>query len=383
MMKNRGLIPVLLLWTAMTHFPACKLQKKPPGGGPEKRAENTLDPTVRQPVDRVGYTHTSMGISRVVAHAGFLEKEHLEATRIRLGLRPDSRFAAAISPHDDHVYAQRIYIHAYPYIKARHVILIGVAHKARNHAGCEGRLVFDSFRAWHGPYGEMPISPLREDLLHTLPDGDVLVSNEIHADEHSLEGMVPFLQHHNRTAVIVPILVPTMSWERLKALAARTAAALGGAMQNRGLALGEDVALLISSDSVHYGDEDWGGRTFDDFGTNGAGYDKAVARDLSLIHDHLTGTISLAGLEGFYRKVIAEDYHEYRITWCGRFSIPFGLATLVHLVSGQGAAAPRGDLLRYGTTLDPGRSDPGVPGLGVTARASLHHWVGFTSIGYR
>jgi hypothetical protein len=143
------------------------------------------------------------------------------------------------------------------------------------------------------------------------------------------------------------------------------------------------VALLISSDSVHYGDLDWGGRSYAEFGTDGAGYDQAVARDLGLIEDYLTGTITPLRAEGFYRQVVAEDCHEYRITWCGRFSIPFGLCTLAGLSEALGLEAPVGSLLRYGTTLDPGRSDPGVPDLGVTAEANLRHWVGFTSIAYR
>ncbi len=338
---------------------------------------------VRQPVDLVGYTHSAGGIATVVSHAAAAEAEELDAVRARLGLTDTTRLTAAISPHDDYAYAQQAYVHVYPYLQARHVILVGVAHRARNFPACEGKLVFDSFDAWHGPHGEVKISPLREALLQSLPAGDVFVSNELHSVEHSLEGMVPFLQHHNREAMVVPILAPYMEWERLVELAETTASALARAMRERGLSLGEDVALLISSDSVHYGDRNWGGKSFADFGTDGAGYDKAVARDLGLIDDHLTGAITVNGLEGFFRKVVAEDVHEYRITWCGRFSVPFGLAALIGLHSELGLPAPRGALLRYATTLDPGRSDPGVDGLGVTAGANLHHWVGFASIAYR
>lgn len=346
--------------------------------------QDAISPSnVRHPVDLVGYTHTAEGIAAVVEHAAEAEAAQLEEVRIRLGFEASTRLTAAISPHDDYAYAQRAYVHVYPYLKARHVILVGVAHKARNFPESEGKLVFDSFDAWSGPYGEVEISPLRAALLETLPASNVFVSNELHGVEHSLEGMVPFLQHHNRDAAIVPILAPYMEWDRLLDLADRTAHALAQTMKEKGLSLGDDVAILISSDSVHYGDCGWGGKTFADFGTDGAGYDKAVARDRSLIDDHLTGAISVAGLEDFFRKVVADDVHEYRITWCGRFSIPFGLATLAGIHSELGLPALRGDLLRYATTLDPGRSDPGVPGLGVTAGANLHHWVGFASIAYR
>jgi MEMO1 family protein len=191
------------------------------------------------------------------------------------------------------------------------------------------------------------------------------------------------MKHDHREVTIVPILVPCMSWERLVELADRTTRALSAAMKKRGLALGRDVAVLISSDSVHYGDRDWGGRSFAELGTNGAGYDKAVARDQGLIRDHLSGVLSCARIEGFYRKVVAEDYHDYRITWCGRFSIPFGLTLLHGLGRALEAGPVRGDALRYATTLDPGRTDPGVEGLGITAGASLRHWVGFCAVGYR
>jgi len=114
-----------------------------------------------------------------------------------------------------------------------------------------------------------------------------------------------------------------------------------------------------------------------------SGYEQAGARDHALIERHLLGPISLRRLEGLYHALVKEDFHEYRITWCGRFSIPFGLALLRQTAERLGQPRPGGVLLRYGTTLDPGRSDPGVEGLGVTAPAHLRHWVGFAAVGYR
>jgi AmmeMemoRadiSam system protein B len=339
---------------------------------------------VRLPVDLVGYTHSAAGIERVVAFALEAEKHRFAANNQLHGIGPDDPFVAGIAPHDDYQYAQQVYVHLFPHIRAPHVIAIGVAHKARDFPDLEGKLVFDSFDAWHGPYGEVPISPLRQDLLAALADtDDAVVDDELQTIEHSVEGMVPFLQHFNREAAIVPILVPYMSFERLAALADRTAGHLRAAMDRRGLVLGRDVAILISSDSVHYGDEGWGGKSFTDFGVDQAAYDRAVERDLSLIRDHLEGEPRLEELERLFRALVQEDFHEYRIAWCGRFSVPFGVALLAALPPATGLPAHRGVLLRYGTTLDPGRHDPGIEGLGVTATASLRHWVGFASIGYR
>ncbi|MBN2492889.1 MAG: AmmeMemoRadiSam system protein B [Planctomycetes bacterium] len=360
-----------------------------PGGletqqGTDGRAEEPGQASgIRLPHDTVGFTHSAAGIARVIAVMEAAERPELEATRRRLGIEPGTGFVGAISPHDDYQYAGQLYLHLYPYLRARHAVMIGVAHHARKHPEAEGKLVFDGFQQWHGPYSPVPISPLRAVVIEALPEADRLVSQEMHAGEHSLEAMVPFLQHYQREVSIVPILVPFMTWDRLEALAGRLAQGLAAAMKERSLALGRDVAVLISSDAVHYGDEDWGGRSFADFGTNGAAYDRAVSRDLALIRDHLTERVAIEKARNFYRAVVAEDCHEYRISWCGRFSIPFGLCLLNGLARELGPAHLRGDLLRYGTTLDPGRRDPGVEGLGVTARASLRHWVGFCSIGYR
>jgi len=196
--------------------------------------------------------------------------------------------------------------------------------------------------------------------------------------------LLPFLQHFNPDAEIVPILVPHMSWQRIDRLAEALAGTLADQMTKRGWILGEDLALLISNDCVHYGDDGWGGKAYADFGTDRAGYEKAVARDLRLINDNLEGALALERVERLFRSLVSKDDHrEYAITWCGRYSLPFGLACLHHLHEDLALSQPSGRLLRYGTTLDEGElplSDRGP--LGVTAPRSLRHWVGFCSIGF-
>ena len=329
------------------------------------------------------YAHSDLGIARVVERAMRLEQREVDATRQRLGLNDDLPYSTAITPHIGHLYGLRTYLHVMPFVRARHVVLIGVAHGAHAFPASEGRLVFDSHRAWTGPYGEVPVSPLRQELCDALPSADAWVSDALHASEHSLDAVIPFLQHFNREVEIIPVLVPYMSDDRLFALAERSAAALTEIMRCRGLQLGTDVALLISSDSVHYGDLGWRAGPYVDLGVSGAAYDRAVERDHRLIADYLTGQYSLAGLGSFYRELLHEDFHRYKIAWCGRFSVPFGLAVTLHLHAGLGLPPPRGDLLNYATTLDPGGSDPEVQGLHATVWANLRHWVGFCAIGYR
>jgi AmmeMemoRadiSam system protein B len=378
--KKRFMLPRLLVFTVLATVPACSAC----GGPTEPIPAAQADRHVRRPVDEVGYTHTAEGIAEVVEFALGAEQHRFAENNQLRGVGPDDVFAAGISPHDDYQYAQQVYAHLYPHIRASHVLVIGVAHKARDFPEVEGKLVFDSFDAWHGPYGDVEISPLRADLLEALePGGNAIVHDELQSIEHSVEGLIPWLQHFDRQVQIVSILIPYMSWERLAELADRTAAHLQRAMEQRGMILGRDVAILISSDSVHYGDEGWGGKDFADFGVDRQGYDRAVERDLNLVRDYLVDQVSRTKLEQLYRLLVQEDYHEYRITWCGRFSVPFGLAVLEALPTGTGKPHHDGVLLRYGTTLDPGRHDPGVEGLGVTAPASLRHWVGFVAIGYR
>jgi AmmeMemoRadiSam system protein B len=347
--------------------------------GPAAPAAPVPAGAIRRPVDPVGYTHSAAGIARVVAHARGLEWPALGGGAPATQGAP---FVGAIAPHDDYLYAQRVYAHVFPYLTARDVVVIGVAHQARDFPEVEGKLVFDSAAAWHGPYGPVPASPLRGALLDRLRD-NTIIHDRLQAVEHSVEGLVPFLQHHRRDVRIVPILVPYMSWERLAALVDRAGAALADVMRPQGLVLGRDVAILVSSDAVHYGDLGWGAKPHADFGVGADGYRRAVDRDLALIGEHLTGPAALPRLEGLYRKLVGDDFHEYRITWCGRFSVPFGVGLMARTAAGLGGPAPTGALLRYGTTLDPGRSDPGVSGLGVTAPATLRHWVGFAAIGYR
>lgn len=359
-------------------------------GGGGGAGHPTGERRVRQPVDPVGYTHTAEGIARVVDNATRLEVGPSEPGSRATVSAPELEQAvqgppllAAISPHDDYQYAQQVYVHVYPRIQAKDVILIGVAHKARDYPEVEGKLVFDSFDAWHGPYGDVPISPLRAELLAHLAPDDVVVHDQLQSVEHSVEALVPWLQHYDREVRIVSILVPYMSWPQLRELADHTSGALAEILTARKLELGRDVAVLISSDAVHYGDQDWGDKGYADFGVDQQGYQRAVDRDRSLIADYLVGEVSPAHLESFYHQLVEDDFHQYRITWCGRFSIPFGLALLRATTDRLGLPAPVGELLRYGTTLDPGRSDPGVAGLGVTAPANLHHWVGHAAIGYR
>ena len=105
-------------------------------------------------------------VQRIAAQDG----ARLETCSPGQGRIPADRWRMAIAPHDDYAYAGFMYPLVLRNVKARTVIIFGVAHKARQ-LGLEDQLVFDSFTHWSGPYGDIAVSPLREQIMARLPGG--------------------------------------------------------------------------------------------------------------------------------------------------------------------------------------------------------------------
>jgi len=338
---------------------------------------------VRGQMDAVGFVVTADQAEDVLTKALAAEKDGLAADRERLHLAPGQGVAAVVCPHDDHLYAARVYVHATQLVRAPRVVMIGVFHKARLW-NLSDRLVFDRFEAWHGPWGPVRVDEgLRREILDRMPAGDVVVSDAMHCREHSLEAIVPFLEYTDREVRIVPILVPYMGWDRMAELADHLSAALARAMKRHHWRLGKDVAVVISTDLTHYGPD------FDyaPFGTDVSAYEQGVARDRKLIRDHLEGPLRPERLRSLlYQLVDEKDVHRYLIPWCGRFSVPFGLETVRRTAERLRLPDPTGHLLRYGTSLSeaelPVSESTRREGLGYTAPSNLHHWVGYGAVAY-
>jgi len=336
---------------------------------------------VRGQLDTVGFVVGPAAAEEVVAAAVRLEQESLTEQDDRLGMALGDGFIGGVCPHDDHLYAGRVYVHLTERITAPRVLLIGVFHKARLW-DLKDRIVFDSFEAWHAPWEPMRVDPLRGELIAALPDDAYVIDNTMHCREHSLEALLPFLQRGHPERTIVPILVPYMGWDRLTEITDRLASAVAEIMKTNGWRLGRDLAIVISSDAVHYGPD------FDHapFGTDAEAYEQAIARDTGLARDHLEGPLDPNKLHGLLDTLIDPDDLSYRLPWCGRFSVPFGLELLRKIAADTGGGNPEGTLLRYGTSL----SEPELPvsaetrenGLGYTAPSNLHHWVGYAAVGY-
>jgi hypothetical protein len=78
-----------------------------------------------------------------------------------------------------------------------------------------------------------------------------------------------------------------------------------------------------------------------------------------------------------------DDWREYKWTWCGRYSVPFGMLAAWSLQQELGAPPLAGRILGYGTSIDTPRiAVDDLDGMGVTAPANLRHWVGYAAVGY-
>jgi len=359
--------------------------------------------------DTIGYATRPDQVEAIVAFADSIESARYLSNIAIFPKMSEGSMIGAICPHDDYLYAGHVYTHVMRKVRAPVAILFGVSHTARRR-NIQGKLIFDRFEAWKGPYGNSRISSLRESVIERLPKDLVLVSNEIHAEEHSLEAFIPFLQYYeihgqrddtiksgNRDrrvdaagsgdrrleVEILPILVSRLKGPLFDGAADTLAAVLFNEIRRREWKLGEDIVVLISADCVHYGDEKWGGRNYAPFGVGREGYGQGVAQDLEIVRSSLTGSLTRDHVTRFREQVERDDFQwPYKVTWCGVYSIPFGLSVMLSLRERGSEAAPEGFLLRYATSLEPGRFPIEIPGLGVTNINTLRHWVGYAAIGY-
>jgi len=334
--------------------------------------------------DTIGFAHLQRQIEAIVQRIAAQDGARLERILKDKRVAPGDRWRMAIAPHDDYAYAGYMYPLVLRNIAAPVIIIFGVAHKARQ-LGLEDQLVFDSFTHWAGPYGDIGVSPLRERIMARLPGASFRVSDEMQSIEHSVEAKLPFLQHYNRALEFVPILVPCMSFARMNEVASQLAGAIAWIMHEDHLEWGADITFVASTDAVHYGDEGWGGRNFATFGAGAEGYAKALAHEQQIMHDCFDGELEPDKVERFTRYTLADhDHREYKWTWCGRYSIPFGLLAAWHLQQLRRAPPLTGTILGYTTSLEDQRIRvDDLDGMGLTSTATLRHWVGYAAVGFR
>jgi len=334
---------------------------------------------IRPVVDTVGFSHLDWQTDSIVSRISTQFSDKLD----KAAQSEDVSWRAAICPHDDYAYASWLYPAVLKNLKAKTLFIFGVAHRARNY-NLENQIVFDSFDAWQGPYGPVKVSPLREKVMSQLSEDAYVVHDSMQIVEHSVESMIPFLQNQNKDVEIVSILVPYMPLSRIENISKQLAAAIQKVASEENLSWGKDYAILITSDAVHYGCEDWGGKNYDPLGCDTVAYEKAIEHEHEIIATCFDGELDGGKAEMFYGYTVKQDdFREYKWTWCGRYSVPMGLKIAWNLQQGSNAKALEGIPLGYETTI----SQEHVPvkdiRMGHTAIATIHHWVGFAAVGYK
>jgi len=124
----------------------------------EVRADMNIpsaDLTMRGQRDSVGFASRAVQMDRVWALAATPPEPE------SFGPLPAPGVAGVICPHDDYLYAGRVYRRVLPLVTARTVVLVGVFHRYRRF-GERDRLVFDPYRTWRTPDGPVPVAGLRE-----------------------------------------------------------------------------------------------------------------------------------------------------------------------------------------------------------------------------
>jgi len=292
----------------------------------------------------------------------------------RLGPSPAPGVLAALSPHDDYLYAGRVYRAVLPLVTAKTVVVVGVFHQYRKYR-VRDRIVFDPYPAWRTPDGPVPVSPLREALVAAMRPEEASRDAADHDAEHSIEAEVYWLRHINPAVEIVPVLAPATRVDRLEEIATHLAHALAKAMKERNLVLGKDVAIVISADAVHYG-PDFKHVPFGDGGIEA--YTKAVANDRTVLTRAIAGPLTVERARQLFGYFVdPSEPDTYRLSWCGRFSIPFGMVLLCETSKALGLAQPIGMPIAYATSVGSPELKVRGTGMGETAPANLYHFVGY------
>jgi MEMO1 family protein len=326
---------------------------------------------VRPVKDNVGYCWQRSQMQRLMNYLAAHDQPKVNARNL----------VAGISPHDDYLYAGRMYYPLFKKLHTREAVIFGVTHgTVRKEIGDpQNILILDEYRSWSGLNREVAISLLREWLKKNLPKEDYAVNNQAHALEHSIEAMVPFLQFNNPDIKITPIMVTAMPFEKMEELSERLSTVLAAYMKENKLQPGKDIFFLISADANHYG-QDFSNIPF---GEDEKAHSQGTEQDRRIAQAAFSGPLNDNKVRDLTKELWGATYKDYRNTyWCGKYDIPFGLLTISKTMQKAVGRGLKGEVLRYSDTYSEGVIPLKKAGLGTTAPFSLKHWVGFFSAGF-
>ena len=144
---------------------------------------------------------------------------------------------ALIVPHAGYIYSGAIASTAYATLRAasryiRRVVLLGPTHRVAVRA-----LTLAGVEAFDTPLGRIKLDMTAAQSIAHLPQ--VVVSTQGHAEEHSLEVQLPFLQSLLTDFTLLPLAVGMASAEEV----AEVLESVWG---------GEETLIVVSSDLSHY-----------------------------------------------------------------------------------------------------------------------------------
>jgi AmmeMemoRadiSam system protein B len=123
---------------------SCKIEKNVKKAVPDL----TLEKKVRPVHDTIGFSKYNWQLDSIYNRLGIKDSKN------------NMQWKAAITPHDDYKYAGRLYYESLKGINANTIILIGVAHRARNF-NLQDKIIFGDFTNWKSPYGDLKVSARR------------------------------------------------------------------------------------------------------------------------------------------------------------------------------------------------------------------------------
>ena len=336
------------------------------------KSSETLVLKTRQLADTIGFTQYKWQLDSILSR---MESEDKIPT--------NDTYKTVICPHDDYGYAAGLYNKTLAGIKAKTIVLMGVAHRARNY-NLENQLIFGSYNQWKSTYGNIKVSALRDKIVSKLPETSYVVHDSMMQLEHSLEAITPFLQKNIKDLEIIPVLVPYITFENMNQFSDQLSKAVHDVMKSENLKYGKDLAVVISNDAIHYGSEDWGSSNLAPFGVDNEGTEKAKQKDLSIIDECLVGELSQEKVKQFNKYTVKEDnFKEYQWTWCGRYSLPFGLLLSNKLNLLIENKPLTGTLVDYRSSYHNPHIKVTDIQMGHTAPANQKHWVAYVGVTYK
>ena len=162
-----------------------------------KNYSKVEEASIRNPVDSIGFAYNSDQMNAVIDRIMGSQSEYIEQIDNNKELQQIVNPRVVISPHDDYAYVGYLYPKVLEKIKAKTIILFGVAHKARKFS-LQDKIVFGSFEMWNAPAGPIKVSSLQKEIISMLPENSFIVHDSMQMLEHSLEALVPFLQYYNQ-----------------------------------------------------------------------------------------------------------------------------------------------------------------------------------------